>query len=243
VTPFPTRPPAIASQGVTLDDAFDLTPELKAEAVAEMKKYRLGPLFTPPSLQGTLGRPGIIGGANYSGGAIDPETGILYVKTTNNGALFKIGKPRQSETVQAEYYTQTGNIPTMHDNIPILKPPYGLLTAVNLNTGDFAWQEVFGDMPQLRTNPALAGAKLPEKFGLAGARGGVIVTKGGVLLIGGGDRALHAIDKSTGKDLWTGALGRISTATPMTYMGKDGRQYVVIATGNGEDATLVAFAQ
>jgi quinoprotein glucose dehydrogenase len=97
-------------------------------------------------------------------------------------------------------------------------------------------------MPQLRTNPALAGVKLPEKFGLAGARGVVIVTKGGVLFIGGGDRALHAIDKSTGKDLWTCPLGRVSTATPMTYMGKDGRQYVVIATGNGEDATLVAFA-
>jgi glucose dehydrogenase len=63
------------------------------------------------------------------------------------------------------------------------------------------------------------------------------------LFIGGGDRALHAIDKSTGKDLWTGPLGRVSTATPMTYMGKDGRQYVVIASGNGEDATLVAFAQ
>ena len=86
--PFPTKPPAYSPQGVTLDDAFDLTPELKAEAQAEMKKYRLGPLFTPPSLQGTLGRPGIIGGANWGGGAFDPDTGMLYIKTTNYAGDF-----------------------------------------------------------------------------------------------------------------------------------------------------------
>ena len=81
--PFPTKPPAYTPQGVTLDDAFDLTPELKAEAQTEMQKYRLGPLFTPPSLKGTLMRPGIIGGANWGGGAFDPDTGMVYIKTTN----------------------------------------------------------------------------------------------------------------------------------------------------------------
>ena len=241
--PFPSKPPAIANQGFSADDLIDFTPELKAEALAEMRKYRTGPLFTPPSLEGTLGRPGVIGGANFSGGAFDPETGILYVKTTNNGALFKIGKPEQSETVKADYYTQIGGIPNIHGNIPLVKPPWGLLNAVNLNTGEFAWREVFGDLPRVRENPALTGAKLPEKLGLPGARGGVIVTKGGIVFAGCGDTVLHAIDKSTGKDLWTAPLGRPSTGTPITYTGKDGRQYVVIATGNGEDAALVAFAQ
>ena len=88
-----------------------------------------------------------------------------------------------------------------------------LLNAVNLNTGEFAWREVFGDLPRVRENPALAGAKLPEKLGLPGARGGVIVTKGGIVFAGCGDTVLHAIDKSTGKDLWTAPLGRPSTGT------------------------------
>ena len=86
--PFPTQPPAFTEQGVTLDDAFDLTPELKAEAQAEMKKYRMGPLYTPPSMQGTITRPGVWGGANWGGGAFDPETGMLYLKS---------GRPRRRD--------------------------------------------------------------------------------------------------------------------------------------------------
>ncbi len=93
--PFPTRPPAISPQGVSLDDAFDLTPELRAEAQTEMKKYRMGPLFTPPSLEGTIMRPGIIGGANWGGGAFDPDTGVLYVKTTNQPAIARVAKPEK----------------------------------------------------------------------------------------------------------------------------------------------------
>ena len=90
--PFPTRPPAFSPQGVTLDDAFDLTPELKTAAQAEMKKYRMGPLYTPPSLEGTIVRPGVWGGANWGGGAFDPETGMLYLKTVELGGVFRIQK-------------------------------------------------------------------------------------------------------------------------------------------------------
>ena len=88
--PFPTRPPPFAPQGAALDDAFDLTPELRSAAQAEMKKYRLGPLYTPPSLEGTIVRPGVWGGANWGGGAFDPETGMLYLKTVELGGVFKI---------------------------------------------------------------------------------------------------------------------------------------------------------
>jgi quinoprotein glucose dehydrogenase len=113
---------------------------------------------------------------------------------------------------------------------------------VNLNTGEIAWHEPFGDMPRLRNHPALEGVKLPEKFGIAGAQG-VIVTKGGIVFAGGGDTAFHAVDKSNGRDLWSYPLGRQATATPMTYQTKSGRQFVVIATGSGrEAAVLVAFA-
>ncbi len=92
--PEPTKPPAFTAQGVSLDDAFDLTPELKAEAQAQMQKFRLGPLFTPPSFQGTLMRPGVIGGANWGGGAFDPETHILYVKSSNIPAIAKVSETR-----------------------------------------------------------------------------------------------------------------------------------------------------
>ena len=130
---------------------------------------------------------------------------------------------------------------TFHNGLPLLKPPFGQLTAVNLNTGDLAWQVALGDNARLRSNPALRGAKAPEKLGAAGVQG-AIVTKGGVIFVGGGDSAFHAVDKGTGEELWSYELPRRTSGTPMTYLARDGRQYVVIATGSGGDAVLVAFA-
>jgi quinoprotein glucose dehydrogenase len=245
--PFPTKPPAYSPQGVTLDDAFDLTPELKAEAQVEMQKYRLGPLFTPPSLRGTLTRPGIIGGANWGGGAFDPDTGMLYIKTTNQAAVVRVKKtdhsaanPRASE-VDAEWSGDLGAQATFHGRLPLTKPPYGHATAIDLNHGTIAWQRPFGDWPELRNDPALKDVKLPAELGIAGPQGGV-VTKGGLFFVGGEDMSLHAIDKANGKDLWTGPLPARSYGTPMTYRTRSGRQVVVIAVGQGEGAALVAFA-
>ena len=241
--PFPTKPPAISPQGVSLDDAFDLTPELKAEAQAELKKYRIGPLFTPPTFQGTLMSPGLIGGANWGGAAFDPETGILYVKTTNLAALARLSKPesaspRASET-DADYVREGQTNAVFHDGLPLLKPPYGHLTALDLNRGEIVWHVPFGDDARLRAHPALKGVKLPEKLGAAGVQG-AIVTKSGLLFVGGGDTALHAVDVKSGADLWTHAFPHRTSGTPMTY-SLNGKQYVVIATGNGPDATLYAF--
>ena len=245
--PFPTRPPAYSPQGVTLDDAFDLTPELKAEAQAEMQKYRLGPLFTPPSLKGTLTRPGIIGGANWGGGAFDTDSGMLYIKTTNAPAILRVKKtdrssanPRASE-IDAELSGELGLQATFHGGLPLTKPPYGQVTAIDLIHGTIAWQRPFGDWPELRANPALKDVKLPAELGVAGPQGGV-VTKGGLFFVGGEDMSLHAIDKTNGKDLWTGPLPARSFSTPMTYRTRTGRQFVVIAVGQGEGAALAAFA-
>jgi len=245
--PFPTKPPAYSPQGVTLDDAFDLTPELKAEAQAEMRKYRLGPLFTPPSLKGTLMRPGIIGGANWGGGAFDPDTGMVYIKTTNAPAVVRVKKtdrapsnPRASE-VDAEWSGDLGAQATFHGGLPLTKPPYGHVTAIDLNHGTIAWQRPFGDWPELRNNPALKNVKLPDELGIAGPQGGV-VTKGGLYFVGGEDMSLHAIDKTNGKDIWKGTLPARSYGTPATYRTRTGRQMVVIAVGQGPDAALVAFA-
>jgi quinoprotein glucose dehydrogenase len=247
--PFPTRPPAIEQTGVSLDDAFDLTPELKAEAQAEMKKYRLGSIFTPPSVQGTIMRPGVIGGANWGGGAFDPETAMLYVKTTNMPSVIRLTMPTQREPAaptgnnDAEYIRDRTipNFPQFHDGLPLVKPPYGHLTAVNLNTGEIAWQTVFGDSPELRAHPALKGVKLPDRLGAIGAPG-CIVTKGGLIFIGGGDAALHAVDKTNGRELWSYPLAQKTGATPMTYRSADGRQFVVVAAGSGANASLLAFA-
>jgi quinoprotein glucose dehydrogenase len=245
--PFPTKPPAFSPQGVSLDDAFDLTPELKAEAQAEMKKYRLGPLFTPPSLQGTLGRPGVIGGANWGGAAFDPDTGMLYLKTTNSPAIFRVKKtdrsaanPRASE-VDAEWSGDLGAQATFHGRLPLTKPPYGEVTAIDLNHGAIAWRQPFGDWAELRENAVLKGVALPPVLGVGGPQGG-IVTKGGLFFVGGEDTSLHAIDKANGKDLWQGPIGARSYGTPMTYRMRSGHQFVVIAAGQGADAHLVAFS-
>ena len=245
--PFPTRPPAFTEQGVTLDDAFDLTPELKAAAQAELKKFRLGPLFTPPSVQGTVQHPGIIGGANWGGAAFDSETGVLFIKTTNQAHVARIGKPDRSSAnplaseVDAEY-TRFGNTSAEFMNgLPLLKPPYGRLVAIDLNRGEIKWRVPFGDTAALRRHPALKDVTLPARLGVAGAAG-IVATKGGLLFGGGGDSALYGMDKATGAEVWSAPLARRAQGTPMTYRSRAGRQFIVIATGAGEDAALVAFA-
>ena len=244
--PVPTKPPAFTEQGVSLEDAFDVTPALRQAARAEMSKYRLGPIYTPPSLQGTMMRPGLIGGANWGGGAFDPATGWLYVKTTNQPAVARLARPDRSaknpraSEVDADYvFSAVG--PQFMDGLPLLKPPYGHLTAIDLTRGAIAWRVTIGDMPSLRRHPALEGVALPERLGAPGAPG-AIVTAGGLVFVGGGDAALNAVDALTGDLVWRAPLDQRTTATPMTYRS-GGRQYVVIATGSGEDAELVAFAR
>jgi len=245
--PFPTKPPAISEQGVTLDDAFDLTPELKAAAQKELGKYRIGPLFTPPSMQGTVQRPGLIGGANWGGGTFDPSSGVLFVKTTNQANIAKIGKPdtsaanpRASE-VDAELTRVGDTNAEFMEGLPLLKPPYGHLVAIDLNRGAIKWRVPFGDTPSLRRHPALKGVTLPTALGVAGAPG-VLTTASGLVIGGGGDLALHAINAANGAEVWHASLPRRVNGTPMTYRSKAGRQFVVVATGGGEDASLVAFA-
>jgi quinoprotein glucose dehydrogenase len=245
--PFPTRPPAITEQGVTLDDAFDLTPELKAAARTELQKYRIGPLFTPPSYQGTVQRPGIIGGANWGGGAFDRQSGLLFVKTTNSANIVRVGAPDRSAAnpraseVDGDYVRVGDTSAEFMNGIPLLKPPYGHLVAIDLNRGTIAWRVPFGDMPALRGHAALRNAKLPQTFGVAGAPG-VLATAGGLVFAGGADTAFHAVDARTGVEKWRAPLARRGNATPMTYRARNGRQFVVIATGGGEDAVLTAFA-
>jgi quinoprotein glucose dehydrogenase len=258
--PFPTRPAPYSPQGMTLDDAIDFTPELKAQAQAEMKKYRLGPLYTPPSTTGTWMNPGIIGGANWGGTAFDPATGRLYIKTSNQPGLVRIRPGQEANSRPGESDAQLAGsvggstftpLPPSGNRLealttgrggplPLVKPPYGELVAIDLGRGEIAWRVPFGDTPSVRSHPALAGVTLPARLGVAGAPG-VIVTRSGLVLGGGGDSALNAFDAASGKELARFELPRRASGTPMTYRTASGRQFIVMATGGGANAALVAW--
>ena len=259
--PFPTKPPPFGRQGVSLEDANDLTPEIHALAVAEMKQFRMGPLFTPPSLQGTLQRPGASGGANWGGAAFDPETGILYVRTSEEADTNQLCENTGDDPrVDVEYsnncpfgatlvmYREAGGPGAAEaperalGPIPLTKPPYAHLVAIDLYTGEIAWRVPFGEgSEEIRAHSLLSGVDLPERMGTLG-NSGPMVTRGGVVFLGGGDPYLYAFDKATGAEIWRGETPFPTNGNPMTYQTRSGRQFVVIATGSGQDASLVAFA-
>jgi quinoprotein glucose dehydrogenase len=251
--PIPTWPKPFSRQGITEADLLDYTPELKAMALAAVAGHRLGPLFTPPSLEGTVALPGVIGGSGWGGGAFDPLSGIFYVKANNSPALLQLAHPTRTETNDAEYSIASGAAlgissspgdraePEVEGTVPIIKPPYGTLTAIDLASGAQRWQVTMGDWPRIRNHPLFRGLGLPP-VGVVGSPG-PMVTAGGLVFVSGGDAVLYAFDAATGRELWRGELGRFGYAVPMTYRTRDGRQFVVIASGgNGEDGVLKAFS-
>lgn len=249
--PFPTKPPPFSKQGFTLDDVVDFTPEIKAMASERLKPFRYGPIFTPPSIQGTIQMPGAEGGSSWGGAAIDPESEILYIRASNQPSVSQVIKRNESEIAQwmnyseaptggETYTTNSGLSVTVAGGIPINKPPYGVVTAIDLGKGEQVWQKPLGDMPALRSHPLLKALNLPE-LGSYG-HSGLMVTGGGLVFVSGGNPYLYALDKKDGILLWKGDLRERSEATPMTYRTQSGRQFVVVATGFGKNASLVAFA-
>ena len=172
--PFPTKPPAFARQGVSLDDANDLTPEIKELAQAEMKNYRLGPLFTPPSLRGTLQLPGNEGGANWGGAIWDAQAGRLYVRSKD---VIRYNSVTASDgTDKFIDHAYSGHLPetrpgTRLGAIPLIKPPYAQLTAIDLNKGDIALAGAGGrGEPGDPQSSAVEGRETAGPSGFAGQR-------------------------------------------------------------------------
>ena len=185
------------------------------------------------------------GGANWGGAAFDAASGYLFVRAANGVTNNRIGKNDGSDTlVDVEYSNQFAarGAGSGLGPIPLIKPPYATLTALDLNKGEIAWQTPVGEgSPAVRNHPLLKDVKLPDRLG-SDSKGGAIVTAGGLVFVGGGDKYLYAFDKMTGREVWRGVLPYTNAATPMTYRTRSGQQFIVVATGTASESALVAFA-
>ncbi len=326
--PFVTKPPPFDRQGVSPDDVIDFTPELHAEGLKLLSRYKIGPIFTPPVVSkvegplGTLIMPSVTGGANWQGGALDPETNKLYVYSVTapsalglvqpdptksdfgyvlgvaranappvqtqtesagparNDASASSGRraarprplarrlvhrcrPRSSRTRSGAGGRRRGAAPVdaarpaggggggalSVQGLPLIKPPYGRITAIDLNKGDISWQIAHGDTPDnIKNHPALKGIDIPRtgrpgRIGVLVTKNLVIAGEGGFVTTANGQRGamLRAYDKATGQDAGAVYMPAPQTGSPMTYF-YNGKQYILVAiSGASYTGELVAF--
>jgi quinoprotein glucose dehydrogenase len=285
--PFPTKPPAYERQGVAVDDLIDFTPELRAEALKVVQRYRIGPIFTPPvvsKLDGPLATLTAGFATNWPGGSYDPETHIAYIYSQSGASPLGVVPPpdnmsdmnfiqgnavtgarrtggsgssagggRTGETAGAAAAAPAaggeGGGGLTVQGLPLLKPPYSHISAIDLNKGDIMWQIANGETADnVRNHPALKGLTIP-RTGRSGQIG-PLVTKtlliageGGVFTTPSGQRGamLRAYDKTTGKEVGAVYMPAPESGSPMTYMF-NGKQYIVIAISGGNySGELLAF--
>lgn len=243
--PMPSKPAPFEIQGATEDNLIDFTPELRKEALAILNQYDHGPIFTPPTEKGTINLPGWGGGANWWGAAFDPDTGMFYIPSTTGPIVVKLSKPDPARSNFQYARTQAGSAAGPR-GLPLFKPPFGRITAIDLNKGEHVWQIPHGDGPRQKVNEIIGNGKDVGPLGAGG--GGPLLTK--TLLFvgqgsggrggggGGGGNVLRAFDKATGKVIAEIELAATPHGTPMTYLA-GGKQYIVVATYDGR---LVALA-
>jgi quinoprotein glucose dehydrogenase len=298
--PFVTKPPPFDRQGVSFDDLIDFTPELKAEGAKLASRYKLGPIFTPPVVStfdgplATLMMPSATGGANWQGGAFDPESKMLYVYSVTSPTPLGLvpSDPARSDFGYVQGTARNPNVvPSAAgggrgaaagaaagagrggapgggaasgggrgeggeggsglsvQGLPLVKPPYGRITAFDLNKGDLVWQIAHGETPDnIKNHAALKGMTIP-RTGRPG-RIGVLVTKtlaiageGGFFTAPNGQRGamMRAYDKATGQEVGAVYMPAPQSGSPMTYM-HNGKQYLVVAiSGASYTGELVAF--
>jgi quinoprotein glucose dehydrogenase len=300
--PFVTKPPPYDRQGVSIDDLIDFTPALRAEAVKAVSRYKIGPIFTPPVVSkwdgplATLMLPNATGGANWQGGAFDPETKMFYIFTNTAPTALGLVKPDPTKSdfdwVQGTARNPNAPVPSPAagaaagggrgaaiseagaptapagggrgggggggegggggpnvQGLPIIKPPYGRITALDMNKGTLVWQIAHGETPDnIKNHPALKGLTIPRtgrqgRIGVLVTKNLVIAGEGGFFTAPNGQRGamLRAYDKASGQELGAVYMPAPQTGSPMTYF-LNGKQYIVVAiSGASYSAELLAF--
>ena len=252
--PFPTKPAPFDRLGATEDNLIDFTPELRVEALEIFNQYVTGPVFTPPSVatedgtKGTIQLPGSQGGADVQGAAFDPDSGYLYIPSITSPFVADI-LPGDLEETNLAYTKGSRRWIAGPRGLPLFKPPYGRITAIDMNTGEHVWMVANGDGP--RDNPAIAHLDLPQ-LGVPGRP--VPLLTGSLLFIGEGFTNLRpggripfdmpveistnsggpwfrAYDKQTGEIVWEIELEAGTTSPPISYM-HEGEQYITVAVGD-----------
>lgn len=261
--PHVTKPPAFDVQGVSESDLIDFTPALRAEALEVVKNYRIGPLFTPPIMSkwpaplAAIVSPMSDGAAQWPGGAIDPESNVVYIFSNQSynamgmvpaaeGAEIPVQLGEQRGPGQAAFLGRRS--PNVR-GLPLLKPPYGRITALDMNKGEILWQRPHGATPDdIRNNPALNGVAIaptgaPGKVGTLVTKTLVVAGDGTTVTAEDGGKAawLRAYDKTTGDEVGKVRMGARVTGSPMTY-AVGGRQHIAVAIGGpGYPSELVSF--
>jgi len=243
--PVPVKPPPFVRQQLTEAELIDFTPALREQALAHVSNFRLGGRFTPSSrvddpdgTQGTMGLPSPVGGANWQGGAYDPDTGIVYATSREMAWNFSLEPGGDNSSVA----WIAGPNPNTIDGLPLIRPPWGRITAIDLNSGEELWWIPNADTPAaVENHPALQGVDLPRTG--SSNLAGILLTK--TLLISGegsgGKPLLRAHDKASGDIVAEVNLPASQTGMPMTYM-LDGKQYLVVTVSGGGKSEIVALS-
>lgn len=253
--PYPTKPAAFDRNGVSIADLIDFTPALRTEAEKLAANYKMGPIFTPPVESKASGPWGLLtlatagGGANWPGGSLDPETGILYVSSQASiGNISLIPSGDRSDVGYISGSAPGASAPLNVQGLPLVKPPYGQISAIDLKTGDTLWQVAHGETPDnVRNHALLKGMSLP-RTGRPGTAS-TMVTK---TLVVAGEKGtftlpdgrvgamLRAFDKASGREAGAVYMPNQQTGGPMTYM-VGGVQYIVVAVGGNSGAEFIAY--
>ena len=246
--PFPSKPAPFDIQGARDEDLIDLTPEIRKEAIDIANAYDRGGLFTPPSQRGTIVAPGVAGGGNWSGAAVDPETGTLYVSTFRVPFVVTVRKPNPWES-SYDFIGQASYLAGPR-GLPLLKPPFGSIVAIDMNTGEHRWRIPIGRSEAMAP---IRNLGIKERLGLP-QRSWALVTKAVMIVVQMGysgpmrfvpglnmpvrdlynrDPHLWVYDKASGEMLAEMELPANATGAPMTYMA-GGKQFIVFPVGGSK---------
>ncbi len=247
--PFPTKPAPFDVQGVSEDDLVDFTPELRAEALQIVRRYDYGPLYTPPTERGTVTSPSVAGGGSWAGAAVDVESRLLYVESHRQPYVVKLRRPASYEQ-QYSYIGEFSLLPGPR-GLPLLKPPYTSLVAIDMNTGEHRWRVPLGRGPV--DAAALRPLNIRERLGNPYTKAWAVVTKSLLFVVQSGtltnarpgpdrgrrifdiaqrDTNLWVFDKASGEMLAEIPVGNNAGGAPITYLA-GGRQYIVFPVGGG----------